>query len=155
MDDLGVRAVIIGVGIFVTIMIMSIMIIMFSQMSEIFGLVASTDTSIYNKFDDIYSMYHGKTENGIGLLNTLKKIEENSNKNLIVIYPGCDELRMNLPVNVDGTKFREAVYLKKLMNGEITNPEIPTTYKYEDRYNITVDERENGITAIVYSKIGK
>ena len=150
MDDLGVRAVVIGVNIFVTLTIISLVIIMFFQMGEIYGMVANTDTSIYNKFDDVYSMYNGKVESGIGLLNTLKKFEENPDKYIIIEYPGCVDVRMYVASN----QIREAVYLKSLMSGKEINPKILIKYKYEDRYNVTVDEREGGIIAIIYTKIG-
>lgn len=150
MDDLGVRAVIIGVNIFVTLTIVSLVIIMFFQMGNIYGMVASTDTSIYNKFDDVYSIYHGKVESGIGLLNTIKKFEQNPDQYVVIEYPGYQEVRdyLNGILN-DST--RESVYLKQLMSGDENNPNISTKYKYHDRYNITVEERDNGVVAIVYN----
>lgn len=158
MDDLGVRTVIIGVNIFVTMTIVSLVIIMFFQMGEIYGIVASTDTSIYNKFDDVYSIYNGKVESGIGLLNTLKKFEENEDQYIVVEYTGCEEVRAYIGFSEENTldgRVRESAYLKNLMSGKVTNPNITTKYKYEDRYNITVEQRENDILAIKYTKIKK
>lgn len=146
MDDLGVRAIVIGVNIFVTLTIVSLVIIMFFQMGDIYGIVASTDTSIYNKFDDVYSIYHGKVESGIGLLNTIKKFEQNPDQYIVIEYPGYKEVRTESLNN----STRESVYLKELMSGDKNNPNISTKYKYYDRYNITVEERDNGVVAIVY-----
>lgn len=157
MDDLSVRAVIIGVNIFVTMTIVSLLILMFFQMGEIYGLVASTDTSIYNRFDDIYSIYEGKIESGIGLLNTIKKFEENPDNNIVIEYPDC----VNVRIVIAGTKdeatnepIRESVFLKKLMLGA-KHPKISTVYKYEDRYSISVETDEKDILKIVFNKITK
>lgn len=158
MDDLGVRTVIIGVNIFITLTIVSIVIIMFLQMGEIYGLVANTDTSIYNKFDDIYSIYDGKVESGIGLLNTIKKFEENPDTYIVIEYPDSQNIRIaaaGIKDPASNNQMRESVYLKKLMLGELTNPNISTKYKYEDRYNVTVEQRDNGILVIRFTKINK
>ena len=127
MDDIAVRTVIIGVNIFVTVLIVTIVVIMFFQMGEIYGVVATTDTSIYNKFDDIYSIYHGKVESGVGLLNTIKKFEENPDQYVIIEYPGFVEVRGLL----NGT--RESVYLKNEMLSETKNQDLSIKYNYEER----------------------
>lgn len=145
MDDLGVRAVIIGVSIFVTITIVSLVIVMFFQMGEIYGLVSSTDTSIYNKFDNIYSTYHGRVESGIGLLNTLKKFEENPDVDIVIDYPGRSDVRAYAISN----GLNESNLLKKLMLG-MGLPNIKKEYKYEDRYNISVEEQQDGKIKIVF-----
>lgn len=155
MDDITTRAVIIGVNIFVTITIVSLVIIMFFQMGDIYGIVASTDTSIYNKFDDVYSMYHGKVESGIGLLNALKKQEESGDKYVIIEYNNADIVRRQLSnfnkgKPVDNQK-RESVYLKELMTGK--QRIVNLSYRYEDKYNVTVTEGENGVLIVRFDKI--
>ena len=157
MDEIGVRAVIIGVNIFVTVIIITLLVFMFFQMGEIYGLVATTDTSIYNRFDDIYSIYHGKIETGIGLLNTIKKFEENPDSNIVIEYPDCENVRMAKAGIIDETtneQIRESVYLKKLMLG-LRHPNIFTIFKYEDKYSISVeqDEFNKDILKIVFNKI--
>ena len=67
---------------------------MFSQMGEIYGVVANTDTSISSKFDDIYSMYHGRTETGVGLLNTIKQFEQDKEYDVVINYPNSNEIRI-------------------------------------------------------------
>ncbi len=157
MDDVATRAVVIGVNIFVTITIVTLVIVMFFQMGEIYGTVANTDTSIYSKFDDVYSMYHGKVESGIGLLNALKKQEDNNDTKVIITYDNADIVRQRLDA-YNKTKTaeeqkRESVYLKELMTGK---QKISTVnYKYEDRYNVTVEEGENGVLIIRYDRIDK
>lgn len=131
MDDITTRAIVIAVNVFITITIVSLVVIMFFQMREVYGLVATTETSIYNKFDDVYSMYHGKVETGIGLLNTLKKYEDNNDPQIKITYDGYEQIRGKLNENE-----REAVVLKEKMNKR-------DGYSFEDKYNVTVSEDED------------
>ena len=143
MDDITTRTVVIAVGLFVTMMIVSLVIIMFSQMQEIYGVVSKTDTSIYSTFDNVYSMYNGRTMTGLGLLNTIKKYEDKINENIVVNYPGS----YNIKDYVSKNNIREAVYLKSLMEENIA-------YKYETKYNVTVETSAEGQVTIVFSKVG-
>lgn len=150
MDDISTRAIIIGVNIFVTITIVSLLIVMFSQMGEIYGLVSTIDTSISSRFSDIYSMYHGRTETGVGLLNTIKTFEEDNEYQVVIRYPGDEAVREKLANDNIGRdeqeQKRESQYLKELI---INNTSIKGfTYEYEDRYDVTVYETEEGILEI-------
>ena len=145
MDDITTRTIVIAVNIFVTITIVSLVAIMFFQMREIYGVVATTDTSIYNKFDDVYSMYHGKVETGIGLLNALKKYEDNNDRQITIKYNGSDKIRENL-----GQDEREAQVLKELMKKNETK--YGTTFRYEDKYDVIVIDGENESIIIEFSK---
>lgn len=143
MDDITTRTIIIAVNVFVTIAIVSIVIIMFFQMEEIYGVVASTDTSIYNTFDNAYSMYHGRTMTGLGLLNTVKKYEDNTEEKIFIKYPNSNNVKQNA---INSNK-RESVYLKQLM-------ETSEGFKYETKYNVTVEINEVlGQTTIEFIEI--
>lgn len=155
MDDITTRAIVIGVNVFVTLAIVSLVIVMFFQMQEIYGVVASTDNSIYNKFDDFYSMYNGKVETGIGLLNTIKKYEDSNDKQVVITYPNSNKIRdeiTNKNLNLsEENKIREATFLKDLMKENKTYN--GTEYKYEDKYNVTVSSEDNNIVTINFQKI--
>ena len=56
MDDITSRTVVIAVGIFVTVTIITMLILTFTKIKDVYGTVATTNTSIYEKFDDIYSI---------------------------------------------------------------------------------------------------
>lgn len=141
MDDISTRSIIIGVNIFVTMTIVSLVIIMFFQMQEIYGIVATTDTSIYNKFDDIYSMYHGKVETGIGLLNTLKKFEENKDEQIKIVYPDREIIQKY----GENNNKREVTVLKNIMQGNGTEniKGLTHRFKLENKYNVSVKEEDN------------
>lgn len=146
MDDITTRTVIIAVNIFVTITIVSLVIVMFFQMKDIYKIVLQTDTSIYDKFDDVFSMYHGKTETGIGLLNALKRYEDGT-EDVIIKYPKSEQIREY----IDNNNLREATYLKGLM--EDNKSFEGEKFKYEDKYNVTVEILENSQAQIVFEKV--
>lgn len=142
MDEITTRVVVIGVAIFVTLSIVTIVIVMFFQMQEIYGIVATTDTSIYSTFDNVYSMYNGRTMTGLGLLNTIKKYEDKSQQKVLIKYPGSAEVKKY----IEDTGSREVVYLKSLM-------EIGKQYKYETKYNVTVMTSQQGEVTIIFDEI--
>ena len=150
MDDITTRAIVIAVNIFITITIVSLVVIMFFQMREIYGVVATTDTSIYNKFNDVYSMYHGKVETGIGLLNTLKKYEESNDGQVIIVYPDSEQIR----AYVEGERKREAVYLKELMEkNKKHEPGGSHKFTLENKYNVIVEDNNDQTITIRYQSI--
>ena len=139
MDDISTRTIIIAVNIFVTLIIVSIIIIMFGQMRNIYGVVGTTDTSIYNTFDDVYSMYHGKKVTGIGLLNAIKKYEDNT-QNIEVKYTGSSSVKEWTSNN----NAREVDVLKGIMEKEKEYLSLHLgDYNYEDEYTVIVEEENN------------
>lgn len=157
MDEISTRAVVIGVNIFVTIAIITILVTMFFQMTEIYGVVNRVDTSIHEMFDDVYSMYDGKVETGIGLLNAIKKYEDNNDTTIQIKYPKSQELRNEIEkynkTAIDSNKKREATELKKLMEQNKTYK--GEMFRYENKYNVIVTEGKNGIVTIEFIRINK
>lgn len=157
MNDITTKTIVIAVNIFITITITTLIIVMFFEIQEIYGIVADTDISISSRFDDVYSMYDGKVESGIGLLNTIKKFEENEDQFIIVKYPKSEELRneiksYNETVSKEQQK-REATELKKLMEQEKTYK--GEVFKYENKYNVSVTTNEQGVLIIEFIKINR
>lgn len=154
MEEITTKTIIMAVNIFITIIIVSLIIIMFSQMGDIYGVVANTDTSITTRFDDVYSMYHGRVETGVGLLNTLKYFEEHNEYDVVIKYTAFRDIRGYVEeynsMRDEEHWMRESEYLKKLIESESTDYE--RVFKYEDKYNVTVYE-EDEKTVIRFSKI--
>lgn len=150
MDDITTRAIVIGVSVFVTLTIVTLVITMFFQMQEIYGIVATTDTSIYSAFDDIYAMYYGRTMSGLGLLNTIKRYEDRTDIDVVVVYPGSTKIKQHVESsnasNTSKTPLRESVYLKSLM-------EQNKEYKYETKYYVTVEGSVNTQIKIIFQTI--
>ena len=112
MKDVSMRAILVAVSIFVTMIIVTILFGSFNTIKEIYGTVNKVNNSIYDTFNDIYAMYNGKTENGIGLLNTIKKYEDNDS--VLVRYPQYQLIQGDSIA----TGKREVEYLKTLMENE-------------------------------------
>ena len=153
MDDISTRTVFIAVGIFVSITIVTLVIMMFSQMKEIYGVVITTDNSIHSRFDDIYSMYHGRVESGIGLLNAIKKFEEDNPDEVVIMYPNAMKIKQHIEnhnaTNLEQYQITESEFLKNLIVKSNTDF---GSFKYEDKYDVTVEQDENEKITITYTR---
>ena len=149
MEDMGVKAVVIGVSIFVTLVVLSLVFLSFNQMTEIFALVQDTDNSIHKEFenyvDKYKATYDDKTLTGVDLLNALKKAEAEEGIEVEVTYNGY----LNVRTKASQNSQREVQYLKYLMEGNKKLNGIK--YTYQDKYSVTVEEQENKIV-IRFSK---
>lgn len=76
MDVISNKAIMIGVGIFVTVMITSAIMVVIGQVRDVYSGVYKTDVSIQNRFGE-YDMYNNTYKTGIDLLNAAKKYNGN------------------------------------------------------------------------------
>lgn len=76
MDYTISKAFVIGVGIFVTLIIVGSFILVLRVVTDIYNKTENTNTSIIAQFDNIYSMYAGAELNALDLTNTLRKYEQ-------------------------------------------------------------------------------
>lgn len=146
MDDNATRAIVIGVNVFVTITIVTIVMFMFFQMQEIYGVVAKTDNSIYSTFDNVHAMYSGRTMSGLGLLNTIKKYENQTYKEIVIQYPGSDRVQQYTA----DSGLREATFLKDIMQG--SGEYLGNNYSFEKQYLVQVEEISDEQVKIVFNE---
>jgi hypothetical protein len=140
MEEASTKALTFGVSLFVTMLIVSLVIASFGKIKEVLILTKNTDASIHSQFENIYLVYDGKELNGMGLLNTIKKFE-NDDVVSYVDYPG----RTNI-INKNKNK-REVENLKEVMDsGKKYKGRL---YRYEDKYRVEVKEI-NGKTVISF-----
>lgn len=151
MDYITNKTVLIGVGIFVTLIIVTMVLLVFNEMKGVYNVVAKTETDIYTQFNNIVSMYDNAKMNGVELVNTIKKYEseirkedQDNTKLVDVKYPGVDTVRR--AARLEG--IREAEYLKQKMEENIKLEGI--SYRYENQYNVYVEKDEKGITIIIF-----
>lgn len=137
MEWISARSIYIGVGIFVTLAIVSGVVLSFNKMGDIYGQVAKTEISIKDQFDNVYAMYNGAKLNGVDLLNTLKKYEDDKNVN--VEYPEHKVVKNKAK---DESK-REVEILQELMEAKKTG------FSYEKKYTATV-KKENYKIKIIF-----
>lgn len=145
MSDTTTRTIVIATNILITIVIVSLIFGMFGKMKEIYGIARETDNSISASFDSVYETYNGKKENGLGLLNTIKKYEDDPKSNIKIVYPGCETVRAL--AKTEGK--REAVILKNSMEGIETRI---SGYSYEKKYNVRVveDQTQEAVYIITF-----
>lgn len=120
MGEAANKAITFGVGIFVTMIIISAVIGIFSQMQEIYRQVDSTDTNVTTKFGR-YAMYDNTTVTGMDVINCANKYYNDTF--VVVTYQGID---VN---NIDGV-----TYLQNELNNEFLT--------YHDKFSSTVEEVE-------------
>ncbi len=134
MGEAANKAIMIGVGLFVTLMIVSGIMFIFSQMKDVYRQIGTTDTTIGNRFGE-YASYDNTRVTGLDVINCANKYY---NENLVVI------MYNNVVVNTqEGLTYLDEQY----NNGFLL---------YEDLFNSVVEEVEyDGLlkTRITFTKI--
>ena len=134
MGETSTKAINFAVGIFVTIVIDTLVVASFNESKKVYRLTKNTDTTIHSQFDSIYLTYDGKQANGMELLNTVRKYEDATDIIGYVDYPGGSTIKSLARTN----GLRESEQLKKFLDENKSYNGI--RYKYENRYKITVKQ---------------
>jgi len=114
------RALMFGVGIFVTLIIVSGIITIFTQMRQIYSDVNKVNTSLISSFDE-YTQYENTQKTGLEVINCANKYYK---ENLVVV------IYNNQIVNTENGL---AYINQEVENGNLT---------YEMLFQSTVDEAE-------------
>lgn len=131
MDEISNKALLIGVGLFVTIIITSGVLYTLGEMKNIYSKVYETNISLQDVFSE-YEQYDNTTKTGIDVLNTMKKYKEN---NSVIIYVGNTSYE-----NVD----KKNNYIQQKKDQATTIGQI--VYKS----TVNLDE-DTGIVTIIFS----
>lgn len=124
MGESANRAIMIGVGMFITIIIASSIFSLFSQAKSVFNQVGKTNTDIMKGFGD-YPMYNNTKITGLDVINCANKYYEDST--IIVLY--------------NGRQINDYIGLEYI-NSQYDNGNI----KYEDKFYSTLEDVEvNGV----------
>ncbi len=134
MEDVSPKVLIFAVSLFVTMVVVSLVVITFGKIKEIYSMTKNTDNSIHASFENVYQTYDGKKLNGMGVLNTVKKFEEENDLVSEVRYPGYTGVR----TTANSTGKREVVVLKECFEKRLTKG--GHTFKYETKYTAQVKE---------------
>lgn len=137
MDYSTSKAFVIGVGIFVTLLIVGSFILVLSTISDVYNATENTNTSIISQYDNIYSMYAGAKLNALNLTNTLRKYETDTTVLIGIKYKGEEDVYYG--------KSNEEL-LK-----EVNNKIVGGTLSYEKMFNVSVEE-ENLIIKIIFTE---
>lgn len=82
MDSISNRAIMIGVGILITIAITSSILVIIGQIRDIYSSVYETDISIQSSFNE-FDKFNNSKKTGVDLLNTVRKYKDEP---LVKIY---------------------------------------------------------------------
>lgn len=83
MDFVATKAMVIGVGIFITLAITTTILFIFNQISSIYQKVYQTEVGIKEEFNE-YTMYQNAKFTGLELYNTVRKFRDNNNVRISV-----------------------------------------------------------------------
>lgn len=138
MDYITSKTFMIAIGIFVTLVIVTGLILVFTKISDIYNLTENTNTSILSQYDNLYSMYSGAKLNTVGLLNTLRKYQEDPEVGVKIIMNG---------VTMDAVDENKKSVIQ-IIEGYVENNDLG----YEEMFNVKVEENDP-IVNIVFEKI--
>lgn len=124
MDSLTNRAVMIGVGLFITIMITSGIIYAFQQFTRVYKEVYETDINLHSDFGE-FDAFNNTVKTGLDFINACKKYQ---NDPLVTI------------------KLRGGVVDKKNWKN------YQSSIQYEKRFNVTMEQNaKEGTTTISFN----
>lgn len=77
MDEIATKAIIIGVSVFITLVIVTVLILEFTQIQDIYKITAESNVSFESKIDE-FNKYRDSNNifNGLDVNNTIKKYKE-------------------------------------------------------------------------------
>lgn len=137
MDYTTSKAFVIGVGIFVTLVIVGSFILVLTTVGDIYNATENTNTSIAAQFDNVYSMYAGAELNALNLMNTLRKYETDNVVRVGVKFSKYED------INYGGSN---AGLLNELQ-GMIDNSEL----SYEKMFKVSVLE-DSSVIRVVFTE---
>lgn len=138
MDYTTSKAFVIGVGIFVTLIIVGAFILVLNVVADIYNATENTNTSISAQFDNIYSMYAGAELNALNLMNTLRKYETDTAVRIGVKFKANEDIQYS----GSNTALLE----------EISDMVQFGTLSYEKMFNVSVVEDDLIIRVIFTEK---
>ena len=89
MENSTSKAIIIGVGIFVTVAITSGILFSINQMKDIYSKVYETDTSITSRFSE-YDAFDNTTVTGVDVLNAISKYKLANEGGKVILSSGVN-----------------------------------------------------------------
>lgn len=82
MDFMANKALLIAVGVFITLAITSGVLMVINNIQQIYGQVYNTDTSITSQFSEV-DKFSGGEFTGLDIANALRKYEDDKYKNIV------------------------------------------------------------------------
>lgn len=109
MDEISTKAIVIGISIFVTMIIITFILLEYDQISDLYKNVEKTDISFESKLDELDKYRDSNNEfNGLDVRNTIKKYE-NSKLVDVCIRESPDDI-CNDSINIDSLDYSTKYY---------------------------------------------
>lgn len=106
MDEIGTKAIVIGVSIFVTLLILTVIILEYDQIQELYKFVGETDISFEQRLDELDKYRDSNNEfTGLDVRNTLKKYSTDKSIS-VCISSGAGEI-CDDGINTEGLDYKE------------------------------------------------
>ena len=121
MDELAVKALIIGISIFVTLIITTMVIGEFFQINQIYKSMGETDISFEAHFNELDKFNDATNEfNGLDVKNYIKKYENNDSV-VVCVEDVCEDINLdaicNTKYNVGACSDQYSAKIEAINNG--------------------------------------
>lgn len=136
MDSITSKYVVLAVGILVVVIIVTAVVGALNNVGGIYAQTQKTNISIKDRTDNIFNKYDNATLNGVDLVNALKRYEDDSNVEFILVP------EIVIPVGA-----RMSVAVKSLMDSK--DPD----YGYHTLFESTVTIDGTGKYIITFEAI--
>ena len=137
MNTVTNKALVIAVGIFITIAITSAILVSIDLMRQVYSDVYETDINISSGFQE-FDEYDGTTKTGLDLLNALNKYYNSSNVKISVKNGGITSETQNM----------DAAIIELYDPEKTASPKTQYNYLYSCSIN-----KNNDIVTITFTKI--
>lgn len=121
MDELAVKALIIGISIFVTLIITTVVITEFFQIGQIYKSVGETDVSFESQFDEFNKFNDATNEfNGLDVKNYINKYK-NDDRIDVCVDDECEDIELedicDTETNISGCSDQYSASLEQTDRG--------------------------------------
>lgn len=160
MDNLLTKYILFGVGIFIILIVITVLVMSMSGLAGIYGKVIKTDISIRNNVDNPIHKYDDNVFNGVDVVNTFKLYEDEDDNievgfNRWIDLEASNEIEIGVYGNADVRTVYENRFpqlLADMMSGKYatehpTWPAVPARCNYQQLFKC--DVRQDGNKYII------
>lgn len=134
MDEISTRYIIMAVGIYITLIVLTSVIFVANNVGDVFSVSNRTNISIQSRIDSIEDMYDGATLNGVDLVNAIARYEEDDT--VTVEYPKKNEIQ-TAAGSIRVSKYLKNGFESDALNGT-TYMETFCTWNYSTNFKVSV-----------------
>lgn len=128
MDEISTRYIIMAVGIYITLIVLTSVIFVANNVGDVFSVSNRTNISIQSRIDSIENMYDGATLNGVDLVNAITRYEEDDA--VTVDYP-------NRTTNIEPDAAGAGVSVSEYLKSQLAAGTLGY-WNYDTTFNVSV-----------------